>query len=262
MKPKHVATPYLLLLVVFVFGSTGCAHTPGKSALKNMATSDARTVLKDLPSNNVTFNGAGPNTYLSTVIVTTRQIVFIRKNGQSTHLRLRDITKVTYKKGRLSIQYGQEKTMYLMNIPEKLGAQAADAVYVLQQTVTDEALENDESTFEQALQSYRNAATKPSISEDVRRFKVQAEISVREKRFGDAAEFYEGGLEIAPWWPEGHYNRALVLSEVGDFETAVVEMNRYIRLAPNAPNIRATQDMIYEWEIKVPKRSDVQNKKK
>lgn len=226
-----------------------------------MTPSDARTLLKDLPSHNVEININ--EELLATVVVTNRQIVFIGKSGKSTPIMFRNITGVKYNSvGKwLRISDGQTILLYLSLSNTNLGAQVADAIYIVKEKATDKAIK-EEATFERALQSYRNAATKPEISEDVRRFKVQAETSVREKRFGDAAEFYESGLNIAPWWPEGHFNRALVLAEVGDFETAVVEMNRYIRLAPDAPNIRAAQDKIYEWESKVPKRSDVQNQRK
>jgi len=258
MKLKHASILYSLLLAALVFGSTGCMHTPDKRALKNMTPSDARTLLKNLSSSNVGIRGDK----LSTVEVTNRQIIIIGKSGGKIPIILRNITLVNYVSNLNIVNIYSDRNTYLRIYNTYLGVQVADAIYVLQQAATDEALKKDESNFELALQSYRNAATKPAISEDVRRFKVQAESSVREKRFGDAAEFYESGLNIAPWWAEGHFNRALVLAEVGDFETAVVEMNRYIRLAPDAPNIRAAQDKIYEWESKVPKRSDVQPKRK
>lgn len=260
MKLKHASILYSLLLAALVFGSTGCTHTPDKRALKNMTPSDARTLLKDLASNNVPIKNYKDT--LATVVVTNRQIIFFGKSGDKYQIILRNITGVDYNSNCMSIYDGRTYEFYLKIYNTNLGVQVADAVYVLQQAATDEALKKDESNFERALHSYQNAATKPTISEGVRRFKVQAETSVREKRFGDAAEFYESALNIAPWWPEGHFNRALVLAEVGDFETAVVEMNRYIRLAPDAPNIRAVQDNIYEWESKVPKRSDVQKQRK
>jgi hypothetical protein len=40
------------------------------------------------------------------------------------------------------------------------------------------------------------------------------------------------------------------LGEVGNFNTAVIEMKRYLLLVPDAPNTRAAQDKIYIWEGK------------
>ena len=55
-------------------------------------------------------------------------------------------------------------------------------------------------------------------------------------------------MKIAPWWPEGYFNRALILGELNRFAEAMREMKRYLQLAPDAPNARAAQDKIYEWE--------------
>ena len=94
------------------------------------------------------------------------------------------------------------------------------------------------------------AAMKFVFSEDARKYKVQAEGAVRDKRFKDSAKLYRLALRLAPWWPEGHFNRALVLSETGDYVEAMREMKYYLQLAPDAPNARAAQDKIYEWEVK------------
>ena len=91
----------------------------------------------------------------------------------------------------------------------------------------------------------------PDIPEAARRFKVQAEGAVHDKDYGAAAEFYGQAIGVAPWWPEGHFNRALVLSNTGDYELAIVEMKRYLELMPDAQDARAAQDKVYEWEPKV-----------
>lgn len=88
------------------------------------------------------------------------------------------------------------------------------------------------------------------LPEEARRYKVEAEVAVREERFVDAAIAFEKALTIAPWWPAGHYNSALALSEIGFHFEAVQEMKRYLLLAPDAPNARGAQDKIYEWESK------------
>lgn len=111
----------------------------------------------------------------------------------------------------------------------------------------------EEARFEKTAQNYRNAAKKPSFPEEARKFKVQAEAAVRDKAFAEAAALYGKALEIAPWWPEGHFNRAAVLSESGSYLGAIREMKRYLALVPNAPNARAAQDKIYDWERRAQK---------
>jgi regulator of sirC expression with transglutaminase-like and TPR domain len=77
---------------------------------------------------------------------------------------------------------------------------------------------------------------------------VQAEAAVQAKNWSKAAFSFREALLIAPWWPEGRFNRALILGEMGDYAVAAQEMQRYLLLVPGAPNARAAQDKIYVWE--------------
>ncbi len=102
--------------------------------------------------------------------------------------------------------------------------------------------------YEDAAARYRALAVKPALPEPARKFKVQAEGAVRKKRFERALERYLQALLIAPWWPEGHFNRALILGELERYGEAIREMKRYLNLVPNAPDARKAKDKIYEWE--------------
>jgi tetratricopeptide (TPR) repeat protein len=108
--------------------------------------------------------------------------------------------------------------------------------------------QREKAEFEKIAQTYRKAAVKPTLPEDARKFKVQAEAFIRDKQFKKTAEFYGKALSVAPWWPEGRFNRALVLGEAGDYKMAMREMKKYLTLVPDASNARAAQDKIYEWE--------------
>jgi tetratricopeptide (TPR) repeat protein len=102
--------------------------------------------------------------------------------------------------------------------------------------------------FEGEALKYRAMNPKPELPEDARRFRVQAEGSVAAKRFLEAAEKYGKAIEIAPWWPEAHFNRAVVLAELQNFDSAMAEMKRYLLLKPEAPDARQAQDFIYAWQ--------------
>jgi hypothetical protein len=104
--------------------------------------------------------------------------------------------------------------------------------------------------FAAVVSAYRNAATNPVISENARMYTVQAEGAIRDKELEEAAFRYCKTLAIAPWWPEAHFNRALVLGEMKEYGFAVREMRRYLALVPAAPDAQAAQDKIYEWERK------------
>ena len=112
------------------------------------------------------------------------------------------------------------------------------------------SLASAEEKFHEAVASYHAANPKPELPEEARKFKIQAEGAIRDNDFEGAASLYGQAVDIAPWWPEGHFNRALVLGEVKEYSLAIVEMKRYLLLNPNAPDARAAQDKIYDWERK------------
>ncbi len=129
--------------------------------------------------------------------------------------------------------------------------QAEQLVTVLRRLKMESAKASDpaaEAAFSDVASRYRAANPKPDFPEEARRLRVQAGAMLREKRFVDAADYYGEALLAVPWWPEGRFNRALVLGELRDFGDAVREMRRYLQLVPDAANSRAAQDKIYEWE--------------
>lgn len=98
---------------------------------------------------------------------------------------------------------------------------------------------------------YPKLKVKPTVPEYVRRFTVQANSFVEEKKYNDAIEKYQLSLGITPYYPFAHFNLAMLYSTVGQYKKAIEQMNVYLKLAPDATDARAAQDKIYEWEIKV-----------
>jgi|CXWL01.1.fsa_nt_gi hypothetical protein len=121
---------------------------------------------------------------------------------------------------------------------------ALDAIhYFAQRRVTRHA--DQDSEF---IATLRSASTPMQQSEDLRRVQVQVEVAIRANRTVDAARLYRDALRTAPAWPEGHFNLGLLYGELELYPEAITEMRRYLYLAPNAPDVRAVQDRIYEWE--------------
>ncbi len=128
--------------------------------------------------------------------------------------------------------------------------QMVDALAVLRLTALD-AERADDARFEQVANAYREAATKPVLPEDARRFVVQAEGALNDRNLVAALALFDKALEVAPWWPMGYFNRALILGETENYKLAISSMKRWLALEPGAPDTRAAQDRIYEWERKL-----------
>lgn len=155
-----------------------------------------------------------------------------------------------YRLGWLS--YGSQYITWLPH-DDGIGYGLCAAMAALKQEQASLFSDDDEQSFAAAVKQYQEASPKPAFGEDAIRFKVQAEGAVKDKDFADAARLFKSALNIAPWWPEGHFNLALVLAETGDYALAMREMKRYLLLAPDAANARAAQNKIYEWERKAPR---------
>jgi hypothetical protein len=108
--------------------------------------------------------------------------------------------------------------------------------------------EQEQQQFAAIAATYRKSNPRPVIPEDVRRFRVMAESAMDQKRFSDALDAYEDGLKLAPWWPEGQFNVALILGELHYYDEAIDHMEKYLALEPTATDARAAQDKIYSWE--------------
>jgi len=107
--------------------------------------------------------------------------------------------------------------------------------------------DEQEQVFQRAVEQY-GGRPKPGLPEEVRRLKVQAEVAIKERLFEDAVRLYAAALKAAPWWSEGHYNSAILLGELGQYDDAMRAMQRFLRLEPNTATARTAQDRIYQWE--------------
>ncbi|MBU1862177.1 MAG: PDZ domain-containing protein [Candidatus Omnitrophica bacterium] len=111
------------------------------------------------------------------------------------------------------------------------------------------------------IRAYQKCSPKPKLFESARRYIVQAKVHVEAGRDADAITTYRKVSEIAPWYPAGFFNQALLYGKLGsvaaetgngnkeeNFSKAIFWMKRYLEIAPDAANVRTAQDRIYEWE--------------
>lgn len=233
-----------LLSAAMLLQLASCAsYIPTDSTAGNMSVKEARKVVT---------RGLKEYGYVD-VRFTSKTLV---ASGLSYKGHIYSPTQITFSELTQIVQEGTNENIITLPGQSQFYIQSnprafANALYVLKQNAIrqkKEAAEYDAS-FAASLADYRKkAVANTALPEAANKYKVQAEGAVRDKAFDDAADFYAAALKIAPWWPVGHFNRALVLGESGDYEMAKREMTYYLQLVPDAPNARAAQDKIYEWE--------------
>jgi hypothetical protein len=105
-----------------------------------------------------------------------------------------------------------------------------------------------EARFRETLAKYPDPASRPPLTEEARRFKIQAETAVSQKDLSAALSYYNGAVVAAPWWAEGFFNLALLYAEHKNYAGAVRNMKRFLLLEPKHPKAREAQDQVYRWE--------------
>jgi hypothetical protein len=266
---RFIRTVRCLAVSVPCLCVTNCVVAPSARpvANQNMSVEEARNfVLEvarppaaffDLTGSDEDTDSGKPLQRISHVSIGTTSITVSAKRKYTIPLRDMEPSVRPSRAGWPQVYLTQRLGFYAVSDanPPRQGREAADrlvdALLVLKTAALTLPSPDEEALFQEAARNYRASAPKPSLPEAARRFRVQAEGAVNDKDFYAAADFYQQALGVAPWWPEGHFNRALTLAETGDFGTAILEMMRYLALVPDAPDARAAQDKIYDWERKV-----------
>ncbi len=101
------------------------------------------------------------------------------------------------------------------------------------------------------FRSYPKLAVKPAMPEFARQYQVQAETYFQQKDFAKTTEAYGKLIGVAPWFPQGYFNRGFLEGEQQQqYKAAIADMQTYLKLAPNAEDARNAQDQIYVWQAK------------
>jgi len=106
------------------------------------------------------------------------------------------------------------------------------------------------SAFESKAAEYRALKVKPPISEEQRKFIVQANAMSQQKEYAEALSRYLKAVEIDPVsYPAAYFNMALLSAQLQRYRVAITYMRQYLLLEPEATDARSAQDKIYEWEF-------------
>ena len=126
----------------------------------------------------------------------------------------------------------------------------ADYLYCFQNQQLDSQL----ALFEPIAAQYRGLKEKPMVSEELRKFIVQANMFNQNKMYNKAIEMYNKVIQFDPTaYPAAYSNMALLSAQVNKFKVAIYSMKKYLLLEPEAPDARSGRDKIYEWELSLAK---------
>jgi tetratricopeptide (TPR) repeat protein len=250
---KCIPRALLLIMVGLLAGCEATIIRLKPNELPSQSKLEALKVLRDQNINKyLNFDVAGCNSNFSALdvhkVCNGREIykhryrdypeVVVRGQDFFTGMRMFNLHNNL---GKLKAQMGA------INMPDNLAITFAKSWHTLAVSPPPDPAA---SAFAPEAKRYLQAGIPTELPESVRRYRVQAEAAVKEKRFIDAAESYDQALRDAPWWPQGHFNLALIYGELELYPEAMAEMRKYLLLTPDAPNVRAAQDKIYEWEAK------------
>ena len=104
--------------------------------------------------------------------------------------------------------------------------------------------------FKPIAAKYRELKVKPSVSEEQRKYIVQANLLNQQKMYDKAIEFYNKAIELDQTsYSAGYSNLALLSAQINRYDAAMYYMKIYLLLEPEASDARSAQDKIYEWEL-------------
>jgi tetratricopeptide (TPR) repeat protein len=137
---------------------------------------------------------------------------------------------------------------FLFNTPAEAERFAND-LFVIQQKQGEKDAERL-ALFERKAAEYRTLKVKPPVTEEQRKYIVQANALSQRKEYSDALDLYRKAVDIDPVsYPAAYFNMALLSGQLRWYKAAITYMKQYLMLEPDAKDARSAQDKIYEWEL-------------
>jgi len=155
--------------------------------------------------------------------------------------------------------HGDDQSFFFLFKEYEYAQQFAENIFYLVWQPAREQQEKEQkkelTEFQGAAKTYNELKEKPAVTEEQRKYIVQANAMSEKKEYNKAIDLYSKAIEISPVaYPAAYYNLALLYAQTNDFRQAIFNMKKYLLLMPDAPDARAAQDKIYEWEFEVEKR--------
>jgi tetratricopeptide (TPR) repeat protein len=157
------------------------------------------------------------------------------------------VTRYTGKGYDYAVPFGN-RLSFLFDYLAEARRFAAD-LFVIQQSLGRED-EERRARFEARVAEYRAMAVKPPVTEEQRKYIVQANALSQRKEYSGAIDLYRKAIEVDPVsYPGAYFNMALLSGQLRRYKSAIMYMKQYLMLIPDAKDARSAQDKIYEWEM-------------
>jgi len=147
------------------------------------------------------------------------------------------------------IQFNKDISFFFDASNIEYAKKMADELFTIQHKINEKQYKSDLAQFEPLAASYRALKVKPPISEDQRKYIVQANSFNKLKQYTKAIELYNKAIEIDQTaYPAAYLNIALLTAQRHRLELAIFYMKKFLLLEPDSTDARSAQDKIYEWE--------------
>jgi tetratricopeptide (TPR) repeat protein len=256
---------YRLALPAFalLFLAAGCAtvaYTPTQESIPRISYAEARQKLDVVKGNRIFIRNRYFN--IADVKVGFESMDVMYKKQGIFNIETGELDKSTFYFKSLTVPpvLKEPNNMYYLRFADRRmllfrnendAIACANALFILKRRAEGYRPPVDaaaEAAFQEEARKYRDMKVKPALPEEAHKYSVQGDFAVEKKNLPAAADRYADALKVAPWWPEGHFKRGLVLADLEQYDEAISEMKRYLLLAPNGTDARAAQDNIYKWE--------------
>ena len=112
-----------------------------------------------------------------------------------------------------------------------------------------EFIRDRDELLDKIVTIYQNVPMRPVLTDRLLHLQQQAEAEIANKNFKGAEADYDAILVEAPWWPDGHFNIALLLGPYRGFprQDAIREMKFYLKLAPTGKYRDRANQKLATW---------------
>ena len=129
-------------------------------------------------------------------------------------------------------------------------AKLADYLFFFQHQLNVQRYDSLVGLFKPLAAQYGGLKEKPPVSEEQRKYIVQANSLNQQKRYDKAIDLYNKAIEVDQTaYPAAYWYLALLSAQTHNYDAAIYNLKKYLLLEPADSTARSAQDKIYEWEI-------------